>query len=640
MDKNISNHNFCSARTLFIEVNMIQPGMLVQERYQVIQQLGKGGFGQTFEVDDGGTPKVLKVLRKNDPIAVSLFKREAEVLSRLHHPGIPKVEADGYFTCLSENSEAPLHCLVMEKIEGTNLQDWLVGNQPITQEQAIDWLKKLTEILAIVHHQQYFHRDIKPSNVMLKPDGQLVLIDFGAVREVGETYFAKLDRNEITGIHSVGYTSPEQFVGAAVPQSDFFALGRTFVYLLTGKAPNELKNSQTGELIWQDMATHVSKSFSKLIDDLMATFPRQRPQNAQAILQRLEAILYSSETEPLGATIPLPTVSTADRTLYVERNLIESSCYKEILRPGSLIRIKAPRQMGKTLLMNKILAHAAKSGIKTVRLNLRQAEGKIFTDLDKFLRWFSVNISRQLKLKPMLDDYWEEELMGSMVSCTAYFEGYLLEQINSPVVLSLDEVDAVFPYPIIAQDFFPLLRTWHEEANNLDIWQQLRMVVVHSTEVYIPLKINQSPFNVGLPVELPEFSWEQVQDLARRYGLDWSAEEVEQLMSLVGGHPYLVRVAFERISRQDVTLEQLLEIAPTEAGIYNDHLRRLLGYLLEERELAVAFKKVLDSTNSTRLEPMKAYKLHSMGLVNLQGNYCSPRCDLYRQYFLTNLTVN
>jgi serine/threonine-protein kinase len=672
-------------------MSAIQSGTLLQQRYRVVRVLGKGGFGQTFEVDDGGTPKVLKVLLHNEQLVISLFQREAEVLSRLRHPGIPRVDADGYFTCSLDNSKEPLHCLVMEKIDGKNLREWLLEHQPITQKQAINWLKQLTEILSIVHQKQYFHRDIKPSNIMLRtlPDqggdntppqsppyqggdrgGQLVLIDFGAVREVGETYFAKLDRNEITGIFSRGYTPPEQINGAAVPQSDFFALGRTFVTLLTSKQPQELTNSRTGEFIWRDLAPQVSQPFAQLIDDLMATFPKQRPQTAQMILQRLEAIVSSNEAEHLKETVPLLTVPSSDRTLYLEaivssneaehlketvplltvpssdrtlyidRQPIESRCYKEIVRSGSLIRIKAPRQMGKTSLMNKILAHAAQSGMKTVRLNFRQAEGKIFTDLDKFLRWFSFNVSRQLKLKPMLDEYWQEELMGSMMSCTAYFEGYILEQINSPLVLGLDEVDAVFPYSNIAQDFFPLLRTWHEEANNLEIWQQLRMVVVHSTEVYIPLNINQSPFNVGLPVDLPEFTRQQVQDLARRYGLNWSDREVEQLMCLVGGHPYLVRVALERISRGDVRLEQVLKTAPTEAGIYNDHLRRLLGYLQEERELAVAFKRVVAADNSIPLEPMQAYKLNSLGLVHLQGNNCSPQCNLYRQYFHKHLTVN
>jgi hypothetical protein len=90
---------------------------------------------------------------------------------------------------------------------------------------------------------------------------------------------------------------------------------------------------------------------------------------------------------------------------------------------------------------------------------------------------------------------------------------------------------------------------------------KLRLLVVHSTEVYIPLSINQSPFNVGFSVELPEFTAEQVQDLATRYELNWTDKQVEQLMALIGGNPYLVQLALHHISGEEMTVEQLLETA-------------------------------------------------------------------------------
>ena len=265
--------------------------MLLQNRYQVIRLLGKGGFGATFEVSDAGTPKVLKVLLDNYPKSVSLFQREAQVLRGLRHPGIPRVEPDGYFKFEPGDSAEPLHCLVMEKIEGHNLQEWLRDNQPISQERAIDWLKQLAEILDKVHQQDYFHRDIKPDNIMLKPEGKLVLIDFGAVREITETYLVKIAGNrQGTRVGTSGYMPLEQVDGVALPQSDFYALGRTFVYLLTGKYPFQLIDSQTGELIWRDSAPQVSESLANLIDYLMAPFPGNRPPNTQVILQHLEAI--------------------------------------------------------------------------------------------------------------------------------------------------------------------------------------------------------------------------------------------------------------------------------------------------------------------------------------------------------------
>ncbi|MDZ8184759.1 MAG: protein kinase [Nostoc sp. ChiSLP02] len=139
----------------------------------------------------------------------------------------------------------------MEKIEGVNLEQWMEFHnyQCISEAQALNWLKQLVEILALVHAHQYFHRDIKPQNIMLRPSGQLVLIDFGAVRQVTTTIVAG---NSHTRIISQGYSPPEQQNGYSVQQSDFFALGRTFIFLLTGKEPQDksIYDPLTNELHW------------------------------------------------------------------------------------------------------------------------------------------------------------------------------------------------------------------------------------------------------------------------------------------------------------------------------------------------------------------------------------------------------
>ena len=319
--------------------------------------------------------------------------------------------------------------------------------------------------------------------------------------------------------------------------------------------------------------------------------------------------------------------------LYIERTPIEARTYSQIKQPGSLIRIKAPNQMGKTSLLLRILDRASKIGMSTVTLNLHQAEGKVCTCLDKFLRWFCFNISRQLQLEPKLEDYWDED-MGSKVSCTAYFQCYLLEQIDSPIVLALDEVNQIFEYPEIASEFLSLLRSWHEEAKVIDIWQKLRLVVVHSTEVYIPLNINQSPFNIGLPIELPMFTKEQVKELAQLHGLDWAnGSEIEQLMGMIGGHPYLVRVALYYLTHYQLSLEKLLREAATLTGIYSNHLRRHWVTLQQHPELKLALQRAIDSQESIRLEAITAYKLESMGLIKLNSDRATLSCELYRLYF-------
>lgn len=284
--ENSDNVLFCQA---------CESELLLAGRYRVTRLLSsKGGFGKTYEATHNGTAKVLKVLINNQPKVVDLFQQEARVLKQLNHPGIPK--GDEYFTCLLKDRQTPLHCLVMEKIEGLDLEEYQQqrDNRPIDQKLALEWLVQLTEILHEVHSQQFFHRDIKPSNIILKTDGQLVLIDFGTVREVTSTYMAKQAAGGVTGIASAGYTPPEQLNHQAVPQSDFFALGRTFVYLLTGKAPTDpaIYDPLDDELNWRTHAPDISPQLADFIDRLMKRSANQRPANTQEILKCLAQIDY------------------------------------------------------------------------------------------------------------------------------------------------------------------------------------------------------------------------------------------------------------------------------------------------------------------------------------------------------------
>lgn len=325
-----------------------------------------------------------------------------------------------------------------------------------------------------------------------------------------------------------------------------------------------------------------------------------------------------------------------DSMLYVERPPIEAHCYETIVKPGALIRIKAPRQMGKSSLMLRILNHAVEQGYRATSLNLQSAGGQVFSSLDQFLYWLCSRVTRKLNLTDRVDQYWQGEL-GSNDKCTDYFELYLLPELEHPLFLGLDEVDEVFKHPTIASDFFGLLRAWHEESKTNPVWQNLRLVITHSKEVYIPLHISQSPFNVGVPIDLPPLNRMQVEDLIDRHGLQWSDAEIDALMTMMGGHPYLVRVALYYIACGEITLERLLEVAPTEEWVYGEHLRRHLLNLEEDPELVAAIKQVVSADVPVRIRTGEAFKLFSMGLVRFQGNDVIPLCKLYRQYFLERL---
>jgi CHASE2 domain-containing sensor protein/predicted Ser/Thr protein kinase len=265
--------------------------LIINERYRVIKplrELNKNHYTEIFEIDNLGTTKVLKVLTSHRRRLVELFEQEARIPRQLKHLGVPQV--DTYFCFSPKGRSEKLHCLVMEKIPGQNLAHWLEQNGVLSEKLAIDWLLQLVKLLEGFHKEQVLHRDIKPSNIMLLPDGKLVLIDFGAARQVTMTYIEKLQGGDITRVYSMGYTAPEQMNGQAVYQSDFFALGRTLVNLLTGIHPNELpKNPQNERLIWRDQAPQISVGLANLIDDLMTPLPQERPLEPQRVLEQLIA---------------------------------------------------------------------------------------------------------------------------------------------------------------------------------------------------------------------------------------------------------------------------------------------------------------------------------------------------------------
>ena len=348
-----------------------------------------------------------------------------------------------------------------------------------------------------------------------------------------------------------------------------------------------------------------------------------------------------SALQPASTELELPEgqMELASQ-FYVKREPWESRSYKAIEKRAALIRIKAPRYMGKTSLLARIRNHAEQQGCRMVYLSFQEPEEDVFQELNQFLRRFCVLIGRELGISPKkLNEYWDDEFLGPKENCNEYLK-CLLADLNSPLVLALDTVDRVFPYNRVAVEFFSLLRVWHEKAKENSTWAKLRLVIVHSTEVYVKMPPERSPFNVGLTVELPEFNPEQVLDLAQRHGLAWGSAEIEQIMGMVSGHPYLVRLALYYISQQDLTLSQLLEQAPTDAGIYGDHLRQHLWNLQQHPELMAAVKQAVMTSHPVRLEAMQAYKLHGIGLVNRQGNDVTPRCNLYRLYFRDHLKVS
>ena len=363
---------------------------------------------------------------------------------------------------------------------------------------------------------------------------------------------------------------------------------------------------------------------------------RRLNKTEQKIIHDLNQIAINTSLE-----YPSGPVSVNSR-FYISHPAIEETVKAQISKPGSAIYIHGPRKIGKSSLLLRIIDHGKSCNLRVVTIDFQQAERSLFTNLDKFLRWFCANVSRELDLEPRMNQYWDEE-MGSKISCSLYFKSYLLASSDKPLLLILNEIDWLLEYPEIAGDFLPLLRSWYEQSRYIELWQRLRLILVGSSQILLPPKSSQSQFNIGFTLKLPALSAEQIENLAKIHGFSWiNNSHVQSLMLMLGGHPFLIRLAFYHLIKMggaEEDLENILQKAPTEEGIYQQYLQQYLLALREEPELETAFFQIVANNTGTYIDPIIAQKLQSMGLINLSGYHAYPACKLYRLYFRRKLQL-
>ena len=281
-------------------------GRTLRKRYQIITLLGSGGFGDTYlakDLDLPGHPHcVVKHLKPKDPnpavlpIAKRLFDTEAQTLYKLGklHDQIPTLSAH-----FEEHGE---FYLVQDLILGHDLTKEIIARKKLSESYTITLLQNILEILAIVHQQNVIHRDLKPANLMRRQDGKIIIIDFGAVKEISTLVVNAQGQTTVSiVIGSAGYMPSEQAKGKPQLSSDIYAVGMIGIQALTGLHPQTLpEDPTTGEVIWRNQA-QVSNNLANILDRMVRDHFSQRYQNAEEALQ---AIL------PLSSNIPGSNVKT------------------------------------------------------------------------------------------------------------------------------------------------------------------------------------------------------------------------------------------------------------------------------------------------------------------------------------------
>ncbi len=301
---------------------------LLNNRYQVIEVLGVGGFGETFLAEDTHMPsrrrcaiKQLKPIAANDPQTYKLirqrFEREAATLEYLGKSSDQIPELYAYFP---ENGQ---FYLVQEWIHGQTLTQIVADKGLLSETTVREILLRLLSVLDYVHSKGIIHRDIKPDNIILRSsDDKPILIDFGAVKETIRSVVTPGYPTQSLVMGTPGYMPSEQAVGRPVYATDIYSLGLTAIYLLTGKHPQELEtNQQTGEILWLEYASNVSPSFAKILNQAIKPHPGDRYSTASKMLHALEfASSLTPQASPTAATVALNPVVAPSPPTQIKHN--------------------------------------------------------------------------------------------------------------------------------------------------------------------------------------------------------------------------------------------------------------------------------------------------------------------------------
>ena len=383
--------------------------------------------------------------------------------------------------------------------------------------------------------------------------------------------------------------------------------------------------------------------FTAVSDQIIAAVERSHPlpeggaaEECSPAGVRTLAELAQRSGAPLPAADPrLETGAMKPGSPYYVRRATDDAAERELLREGVTLVAKGPRQSGKSSLLARVCAFGREKGRPVCYIDFQLLDLAQLNSLGTLLRCVAWKICRSLRtaIRP---EPWDE-MLGDKEMITSFIEDAVLGEPGPASLFIFDEVDRVFDFPY-RDDFFALIRAWHNRRATQSRWEHLDLVLAHSTDPALWIQdVHQSPFNVGEHLELQDFEDTEVAELARRYGLMLDADDgLAKLMELVGGHPYLVRQALYVLATRRWSLSRLSDASLDEKGPFGDHLRQL-GWRLHQNEgLRAAMRQILRHGSCEGERDFQ--RLHAAGLV--RGASCQAaamRCELYERYFRSQL---
>lgn len=298
---------------------------------------------------------------------------------------------------------------------------------------------------------------------------------------------------------------------------------------------------------------------------------------------------------------------------------------------GQTVVVSGPTQMGKSRLLGRLSKTARGMGKKVVSVDLQLADLEVLHQSKSFFQWFCARITEELNEEIRTDEYWKS-VLGNLASAKRYFEGYLLRRVSGMLVVIIDELDTMFQTPF-AQDFFAMMRSWHNSRAYGEPWNRVDLVLAARAEPYMWIQDPaKSPFNVGTIIKLRGFSRIETSALNERYGLPLSQGELNELQNLTGGQPFLTRRALYLVSSGSMSAIQVFRTADQDDGPFSEHLHYHYFQLHKKPNLLDALRTVIRTGACEDIQA--SFQLMGTGLVKRQDDdSIAVSNQLYKRYF-------
>lgn len=324
-------------------------------------------------------------------------------------------------------------------------------------------------------------------------------------------------------------------------------------------------------------------------------------------------------------------VVALDSRFYVERHA-DSRLKRQMLKWGTTTTIIGARQMGKTSLLIRGIEAAQQNGFSIIFFDFENVDSFHLQDLDTFFRYLALNIATEVGISSeTVDTIWQFPL-GPKDHLNRFLEDHVLPSMDEPLILAFDEADQLTTDTAFRKEFFSLIRAWYTVRTVNKLWNKLSVVMAISTQPYLLIEdINLSPFNVGDRIRLEDFTLEQVEDLNSCHGKPLTPAELQEMMDLLGGVPYLVRQGLYTLIDEALSWDNLVDIADQPYGPFGSHLRQYMQKIYGQQKLIEMLISILKT--NTGSDDLALHRLISAGLIKREGGKYKFRCQLYEQYF-------